>query len=212
NRCRTRVRWSSPATARPIASRHWTRAGTSCSWSSPTAPTGTAAIPPAASCTSPSRTPPATSWWTSTGPTTRHARSPPSRPARCRRRRTGSTWRSTPARRPTPSHPTPEVPMRLTALLLAPLLLLSAPAPAAADTPPVPLLWKVSDADNSLYLLGSFHMLQPGDYPLSHDVDDAFGDAEEVLFEMSPAEMASPTLALEMGQAALRTDGTRLDS
>lgn len=102
--------------------------------------------------------------------------------------------------------------MRLTALLLAPLLLLSAPAPAAADTPPVPLLWKVSDADNSLYLLGSFHMLQPGDYPLSQDVDDAFGDAEEVLFEMSPAEMASPTLALEMGQAALRTDGTRLDS
>lgn len=102
--------------------------------------------------------------------------------------------------------------------LLLPLLLLAAslPAnaadPAGAAEPPVPLLWKVSDADNSLYLLGSFHMLQPADYPLSADVDGAFADAESVLFEMSPEEMASPTLALQMGQAAIRTDGTRLDS
>lgn len=101
--------------------------------------------------------------------------------------------------------------MRLS-FLLAPLLLFAATAPATASEPPVPLLWKVSDADNSLYLLGSFHLLQASDYPLSADIDDAFADAESVLFEMSPAEMASPTLAMEMGQAALRTDGTLLDS
>ncbi|MGH8025210.1 MAG: TraB/GumN family protein, partial [Pseudoxanthomonas sp.] len=39
------------------------------------------------------------------------------------------------------------------------------PAAAAAGSPPVPLLWKVSDADNSVYLLGSFHLLKPNDYP-----------------------------------------------
>lgn len=50
-------------------------------------------------------------------------------------------------------------------------------------TPPVPLLWKVSDADNSLYLLGSFHLLKPEDYPLSAEVDAAFADAEALLFE-----------------------------
>ena len=78
--------------------------------------------------------------------------------------------------------------------------------------PPVPLLWKVSDADNSVYLLGSFHLLKPADYPLSKDVDAAFADAEALVFEMSPEEMASPALGMQMGQAALRTDGSTLDS
>jgi uncharacterized protein YbaP (TraB family) len=86
-------------------------------------------------------------------------------------------------------------------------------AAAAADTPsPVPMLWKVSDADNDVYLLGSFHMLKPTDYPLSKDVDRAFDDAEAVVFELSPEEMASPALGMAMGQAALRGDGTTLDS
>jgi len=109
------------------------------------------------------------------------------------------------------------LPTLISAALLVVLPAAAAPAPQApASTvqadPPVPLLWKVSDADNSVYLLGSFHMLLPEDYPLSGDVDAAFADAESLLFEMSPAEMASPTLAVQMGQAALRTDGTRLDS
>jgi uncharacterized protein YbaP (TraB family) len=81
---------------------------------------------------------------------------------------------------------------------------------SAPKTPPVPLLWKVSDGDNELYLLGSFHLLKPGDYPLSHDVDLAFDDAESLVFELSPAEMSSPALAQAMAQAALRTDGKPL--
>jgi uncharacterized protein YbaP (TraB family) len=87
------------------------------------------------------------------------------------------------------------------------------PAPAAAAKgPPVPLLWKVSDKDSSLYLLGSFHMLQPGDYPLSKDVAAAFADSADVVFEIPPGEMASPTLAMKMAQAALRGDGKQLDA
>lgn len=83
---------------------------------------------------------------------------------------------------------------------------------AAPAGPPVPLLWKVSDTDNAVYVLGSFHLLRPGDYPLSKDVDAAFADAERLLFELAPEEMASPTLGVQMAQAAMRTDGTRLDS
>jgi uncharacterized protein YbaP (TraB family) len=97
----------------------------------------------------------------------------------------------------------------------APVVAAVADAPAAAApvvAPPVPLLWKVSDADNSIYLLGSFHLLKPDDYPLSADVDAAFADAESLLFEMPPSEMESPALGLQMGQAALRLDGTLLDS
>lgn len=78
--------------------------------------------------------------------------------------------------------------------------------------PPVPLLWKVSDADNAVFLLGSFHLLKPDDYPLSTDVNNAFADASSVVFELPPAEMNSPALGLQMMQAAVRTDGTRLDS
>ena len=75
----------------------------------------------------------------------------------------------------------------------------------ARAEPPVPLLWKVSDADSSLYLLGSFHLLSAADYPLSGDVDAAFADAPTVLFELSPEEMESPALAALMAQAATRT-------
>jgi hypothetical protein len=96
-------------------------------------------------------------------------------------------------------------------LLLAFALFAAGPAGAAAGEPPVPLLWKVSDADNSVYLLGSFHLLKPTDYPLSKDVDGAFADAESLVFELPPEEMSSPALGAQMGRAALRTDGTRLD-
>ena len=91
-------------------------------------------------------------------------------------------------------------------------LLLCAPSTPARAEPPVPLLWKVSDADNSVYLLGSFHLLKPGDYPLSKDVDAAFADAGALVFEIPPEQIASPELAMQMSQAALRKDGSALDS
>lgn len=85
------------------------------------------------------------------------------------------------------------------------------PSGSGTHAAPVPLLWAAARGGHVVYLLGSFHLLAPGDYPLSADVQAAFDDAESLLFEMSPAEMASPTLAARMGQAALRNDGTRLD-
>lgn len=73
---------------------------------------------------------------------------------------------------------------------------------AAVSSPAVPapraLLWKVSDADNHLYLLGSFHILRPEDYPLPASIDAAFADAERVAFEISPEEMRSPDLPRKM--------------
>lgn len=77
--------------------------------------------------------------------------------------------------------------------------------------PPVPLLWKISDDDNAVYLLGSFHLLKPDDYPLSSDVNDAFADAGSLVFELPPEEMNSPQLGRQMMQAALRSDDTKLD-
>ncbi len=101
----------------------------------------------------------------------------------------------------------------LNALVFAALLgsasVLAADAPRAPAAP-VPLLWKVSDKDNAVYLLGAFHLLRPDDYPLSGDVDAAFNDAERVMFELSPDEMRSPAVSQLMMQAAMRADGKTL--
>ncbi len=78
--------------------------------------------------------------------------------------------------------------------------------------PHVPLLWKVSDADSAIYLLGSFHLLRASDYPLSADTEVAFDDSDRVLFELSPEEMNSPSLPLQMMRSARRSgDGDLRD-
>ena len=87
----------------------------------------------------------------------------------------------------------------LATLLLG--LLLAVPALAA---PPEPPLWKVTGNGNAVYLLGSFHMLRPGDYPLAAPVLAALDDSQEVLFELSPGEAGSPRLGAMMLQAAQR--------
>ncbi len=89
------------------------------------------------------------------------------------------------------------------------LFLLFASNIACAEAPK-PLLWKVSDADNSLYLLGSFHMLKADDYPLAKSTDVAFDDAEQLYFELSPEEMNNPALGQKMAQAAMLPHGKNL--
>src|SRR3546814_17794171 len=98
--------------------------------------------------------------------------------------------------------------MRLPALLLAALIAWSGTASAAE--PPVPLLWKASNGERSVYLLGSFHMLKASASPLSGDVDAAFDDAEQLLFEMPRTEMGSIALSLKIGPPALRHHGKTL--
>ncbi|MFC6841853.1 TraB/GumN family protein [Xanthomonas theicola] len=87
-----------------------------------------------------------------------------------------------------------------------------APPPAAAPgaAPPTPLLWKVDGPSGALYLLGSFHLLKPHDYPLAHEVDAAYAASPRLLFELSPQDVESPQLGAQMLQAAQRQDGKRL--
>lgn len=92
------------------------------------------------------------------------------------------------------------------------LILLSACAQAEAPGAQRALLWKVSDADNSLYLLGSFHALKPEDYPLPAAVDAAFAESESLAFEVPPAEMESPELAKQMMAAGFLPEGITLQS
>ncbi|MCD9006687.1 TraB/GumN family protein [Luteimonas sp. XNQY3] len=109
-------------------------------------------------------------------------------------------------------------PLEAPTTLLSPVVV---PADGLQDTPaigydalapaPVPLLWRVSGEQGALYLLGSFHFLTPADYPLSEDVARVVSGAGEVVFELAPEELHSPTLGLQMMQAGLRADGSKLD-
>lgn len=82
----------------------------------------------------------------------------------------------------------------------------------ASAKPSSPVLWRVSDADNSLYLLGSFHALKPSDYPLSKAVNDAYADAELLVFEMAPEQLQSPKLPARIAQVAVLPAGNNLQS
>ncbi len=79
------------------------------------------------------------------------------------------------------------------------------------------LLWKVSDADNSaasnsVYLLGSFHLLKQEDYPLPREIDAAFEDAESLVFEVDPREMTAPETATTIQKYAAYEEGRSLST
>lgn len=85
---------------------------------------------------------------------------------------------------------------------------------AQAESPPhvspVPLLWKVSDRNNAVYLLGSIHLLKEDDYPLSADIDAAFDDAARIVFEVSPEDLGSPDASTSFSAAANLPEGQTL--
>lgn len=100
--------------------------------------------------------------------------------------------------------------LRLFALALCVLLLSAAHADPPA--PARPLLWKVSDADNAVYLLGAFHLLREDDYPLPAEVDRAFDDSASLLFEVDPSAMDSPESVAVMQKYMAYDNGLTLST
>lgn len=101
--------------------------------------------------------------------------------------------------------------MRRLLLSFVSLLALAIAMPACADAP-TPMLWKLSKGESTVYLLGSMHMLKDGDYPLSTEVESAYKDAEQLVFEISPEEMTSLATPLLMYKYGKFHDGKTLQS
>lgn len=87
--------------------------------------------------------------------------------------------------------------MRAFSLGLMALLLVSAAEPAvepAAKPAPVliakPALWKVSDADTTIYLFGTIHLLKPGTHWFDGKIKTAFDASDELVLEMLPPNEA----------------------
>ena len=84
-------------------------------------------------------------------------------------------------------------------LLVSPDIALAQAAPAATAAPAIPMaegdgpaLWVVSDADSTIYLYGTFHLLRPTTAWGSARVDAAFDSASEVWFEVeNPDDQAA---------------------
>ena len=81
------------------------------------------------------------------------------------------------------------------------LLLAGCPALAADDGHPLSM-WRIDGARNSVYLLGSIHMLRETDYPIPSAIYEAYGEAETLIMEIDMDDidpLAERSLAMELG-------------
>ena len=90
----------------------------------------------------------------------------------------------------------------------------TAPAPALApgDTLGRALLWRVDvpGAPAPSYLFGTIHLIHAADFLLSDSLVAALNRSERVVFEIDPAEMQNPMVAMSLMQRAMMSDGQTL--
>jgi uncharacterized protein len=94
-------------------------------------------------------------------------------------------------------------------LLLAALVLWTCTLPSRADTP-LHSLWELHGKHNTVFLLGSIHVLRPGDYPLSPAVMQAYTSSKSLLMEINLADMDLEELQAEMLASAMLPEGKSL--
>jgi uncharacterized protein YbaP (TraB family) len=71
-------------------------------------------------------------------------------------------------------------------------------------------LWELHGKHNTVYLLGSIHVLRPKDYPLAPEVLAAYGSAKSVLMEVDLEEITSGQAQAEMLASAILPEGRTL--
>ena len=71
-------------------------------------------------------------------------------------------------------------------------------------------LWELHGKHNTVYLLGSIHVLRPNDYPLAPVVLDAYTHAGSLLMEVNLEEINSEQVQAEMLASAALPEGKTL--
>ncbi len=71
-------------------------------------------------------------------------------------------------------------------------------------------LWELHGKHNTVYLLGSIHVLRPSDYPLAPAVLEAYANSKSVVMEINLAEMDSQDVQSEMLSSAMLPEGKSL--
>jgi uncharacterized protein YbaP (TraB family) len=81
---------------------------------------------------------------------------------------------------------------------------------AARADGPLHSLWELHGKHNTVYLLGSIHVLRPSDYPLAPAVQDAYRNSKSLLMEINLDEINSEQAQSEMLASALLPEGKSL--
>ncbi len=106
--------------------------------------------------------------------------------------------------------------MRTCIVLLFVGVLWGGGAPVLADSQEVAaprsphILWKVQSSRNTIYVLGSIHVLQEKHYPLDPHLYEAFNQASTVMFEVNLDGLSSPLSQLKILKNGLYLNGQTL--
>jgi len=71
-------------------------------------------------------------------------------------------------------------------------------------------MWQVDGRTNSVYLLGSIHLLREQDHPLPSVIDSAYEDAEVIVMELDMDDLDPAYTQMAFNRAGVMTDGTTL--
>ena len=83
---------------------------------------------------------------------------------------------------------------------------------APDDTLDRALLWRIDapGATTPSYLFGTIHLIDAEDFVISDSLMTALNRAERVVFEIDPAEMQNPMVAMSLMQQAMMSGGQTL--
>ena len=79
-----------------------------------------------------------------------------------------------------------------------------------AQQPSKSCLWSVRSASNTIYLLGSLHLLKSDDYPLSAAIEKAYSSSQKVVFETDLSAMSDAGIQAQMLTMGLYPEGQSL--
>lgn len=71
-------------------------------------------------------------------------------------------------------------------------------------------LWRVSKGDSELFIGGTIHVLSASDYPLPMEFEQAYQQADSIVFETDLAAMAKPEVQQQLIQRVLYRNGRTL--
>lgn len=71
-------------------------------------------------------------------------------------------------------------------------------------------VWKISKGNHTMYFGGTIHVLRSSDYPLPHEFDKAYSEADYVVFETDLARTQSEMFAAMLAQKMILPTGQTL--
>lgn len=73
------------------------------------------------------------------------------------------------------------------------------------------ILWRIGSQNNSVYLLGSIHLLKSDNYPLNDIIENAFEDSQILVLEFDLESMNDPEIQQAMLMKGMFSEGQTLE-